>query len=157
MDKFKIGGLTMCKNSKIFISFILVLLLTLSISLPASAATPIDISEDNFTVIEVDPIDGTARAGTHLVKVSAAEIKPGLVKCTILNVGIDKPDNVTCWLKYTNTTGTHLSHERGMGTCGIGISISEEINIGSFSSATAYFRIHEDGQVLNLKSTIKIL
>ena len=67
MDKFKIGGLTMCKNSKIFISFILVLLLTLSISLPASAATPIDISEDNFTVIEVDPIDGTARAGTHLV------------------------------------------------------------------------------------------
>ena len=111
----------MCKNSKIFISFILVLLLTLSISLPASAATPIDISEDNFTVIEVDPIDGTARAGTHLVKVSAAEIK------------------------------------RGMGTCGIGISISEEINIGSFSSATAYFRIHEDGQVLNLKATVKIL
>ena len=78
----------MCKNSKIFISFILVLLLTLSISLPASAATPIDISEDNFTVIEVDPIDGTARAGTHLVKVSAAEIKPGLVKCTILRTCI---------------------------------------------------------------------
>ena len=91
------------------------------------------------------------------LKVSAAEIKPGLVKCTILNVGIDKLDNVTCWLKYTNTTGTHLSHERGMGTCGIGISISEEINIGSFSSATAYFRIHEDGQVLNLKATVKIL
>lgn len=117
-------------------------ILTIAISVSAMAFVPttettpppdaFNLEEDfafgNFNSVGLAP---DTRIGVHEVTVQAWEKKSGTCRCTILNSGIDLLDNVTCWVKYTNSTGEHLTTEKDMGMVGY-IAVWEDLRLVHF-------------------------
>lgn len=88
------------------------------------------------------------------VRVEAWEKKPGLIRCTVLNSGIDQLDNVKVYIQYANSSGYWTTATRNYGSVGF-FPVWEEINIGTdWTSATAYWTITDGGETLYLHDAV---
>ncbi len=137
---------------KKLISILLVAMLIVCFCTPFAAASvsinnnaPFnDVEQSNSSIASDKGV--LLRTGIHTITVQAWEVQPGVIRCTILNIGPDALDSVQVFVSYYTSSG--IGTATGVvdyGIVGAGRSVYNDFHIGGWSGAVGFFNIVEDG------------
>lgn len=162
----------MLKKRRSLASLLMALVMLVAFSIPAMAAEPKTGNSELFKSEEAANTallfnEGLQSNGStsstditpqprpaNVISVQAWEKKPGVIRCTILNSGIDMLDNATVYVEYSNPYGSFVTRSRSYGAVGF-FAVSEDFSIGTdWTSATAHWTITDGGQTLYMSDVV---